>query len=95
MGVPEPGEEHPGRGETERVDELSPEQAERDGIEQKDTLSAKGDHAALRGEVKEFVDIEVSGAHEDPPGPPITLRVKDISVIAHTALDTNLQPVSH
>src|SRR5258705_8078903 len=57
--IAEPGEYGPRRCRAERLDELLPEQPERDGIEQEHTFASEGDESALGDEMQQFVDIEI------------------------------------
>src|SRR6476660_1978703 len=62
--ITEPGEHGPRRCRAERLDELLPEEPERDGIEQEHAFASEGDESALGNEVQQFVNVEIGGAHE-------------------------------
>ena len=53
----------PRGGESECVDELFSEKAQRDRVEQEHALARERDDPALLGEVQQFVNIEVFGTH--------------------------------
>src|SRR5882762_10732195 len=67
--VTEPGEHGPRRCRAERLDELLPEEPERDGIEQEHAFASEGDEPTLGNEMQQFVNIEIGGAHETSAGP--------------------------
>jgi hypothetical protein len=56
-------EDAAGEGRPERLDELLPEEPERDGVEEERALAAEMDEPALRVEAQELPEIEVFGAH--------------------------------
>ena len=65
--VPEPSEHAFGGRGADGVDELLPEEPQRDGIEDHGALSGELDEAALRFELQEPVEVEIGGAHRPPP----------------------------
>ena len=69
MCITEPGEHGPRRCRAERLDELLPEEPERDGIEQEHAFASEGDESALGNEMQQFVNIEIGGAHETSARP--------------------------
>src|SRR5258706_12161876 len=64
--IAEPGEYGSRRCRAQRLDELLPEEPERDGIEQEHALASEGDASALRGEMQQVVNIQIGGAHQNP-----------------------------
>ena len=62
--IPEPREHGPRRRHAERVNELPPQQPQRDGIQQEHALAGEGDDAALGKEMKQLMDVEVRRAHQ-------------------------------
>src|SRR5260221_13719204 len=69
MCVTEPGEHGPRRCHAERLDELLPEEPQRDGIEQEHAFASEGDEPTLGSEMQQFVNIEIGGAHETSARP--------------------------
>src|ERR1700682_2048944 len=67
--VTEPGEHGPRRCRAERLDELPPEEPQRDRIEQEHAFAREGDEATLGKEMQQFVNIEIGGAHETSARP--------------------------
>ena len=63
VGISEPGQDGPRGRESECVDELFSEKAQRDRVEQEHALARERDDPALLREVKQLVNIEVVGAH--------------------------------
>jgi len=64
MRITEPGEDSARRCRAECLDEFPPEQSQRDCIEQKHPFATERNESALGREVKKFVNIEVSSAHQ-------------------------------
>src|SRR5262245_3171734 len=62
--IAKPGEHGPRPCRTERLDQLPPEEPQRDGIEQERAFAGEGDESALGNEVQQFVNIEIGGAHQ-------------------------------
>ena len=86
VGISEPGEHGPRRCHAERLDELLPEEPERDGIEQEHAFASERDEPALRNEMQQFVNIEVGGAHEALREGHFKMRVKPIISIVFDEL---------
>jgi hypothetical protein len=84
VGISEPGQDGPRGRESECVDELFSEKTQRDRVEQEHALAGERDDPALLGEVQQFVNIEIVGAHGSPERPlklranPIILIVTDV-----------------
>ena len=62
--IPEPREHGARRRRAERFNELPPQQAQGDGVQEKHALAREGDDSAFRKEMKQFMDVEVRRAHE-------------------------------
>jgi len=80
MGITESGQDGPCGRESECVDELFSEKTQRDRVEQEHALARERDDPALLGEVQQFVNIEVCGAHGSSRKA-LKLRVNPISLI--------------
>ncbi len=80
VGISEPGQDGPRGRESECVDELFSEKTQRDRVEQEHALARERDDPALLGEVQQFVNIEVCGAHGSSRKA-LKLRVNPISLI--------------
>jgi hypothetical protein len=65
LGKPETRENHPGATPPKTVDELLPKQADSGRVEQNDARPAEADHAALRLETEDFIEMKVNGFHLD------------------------------
>jgi hypothetical protein len=67
VGEAELREHRTRRGEAEILDQVLPEQAHRDGVEQERALAGEPDDAAFRIQLQQLVMVQVLGAHPLAP----------------------------
>src|SRR5262249_61664720 len=78
--IPEPRQHRARRRHPEHVDELLPEQPERDRVEQEHALAGEGDDSTLWEKVQQLVNIEIGRAHQASENN-VKLRVNPIILI--------------